>query len=92
MDSEFIEVDGGQLYFEWQGSGPVIVLLHSGGMNRRMWDNQFENFATDYRVIRYDMRAVGLSEPPTAPFSHSADLYSLLEQSMLIGHISWACP
>ena len=44
-----------------------------------MWDDQSQAFAADYRVVRYDMRAAGLSELPTAPFSHAADLHSLLK-------------
>ena len=53
MGSGFVEVDEGQIYFESLGSGSAVVLIHAGGMNRRMWDDQFSAFASGYRVIRY---------------------------------------
>jgi pimeloyl-ACP methyl ester carboxylesterase len=66
------------LYFESKGKGPVVVLIHGGQMDRRMWDAQFDLFAKQYRVIRYDIRGFGKSEAPTKPYSNAGDLDSLL--------------
>ena len=30
------------IFFEIQGAGPALVLLHGGQMDRRMWDAQFD--------------------------------------------------
>src|SRR5947209_8361447 len=31
------------LYYEQSGRGPAVVLIHGGQMDRRMWDDQFED-------------------------------------------------
>src|SRR5262245_22628591 len=70
---------GSSLYCEEHGNGFPLVLISGGGvLDRRGWDQQFETFARDYRVVRYDVRGIGKSVRPTESFSHSDDLYELL--------------
>jgi 3-oxoadipate enol-lactonase len=80
-ETGFALVDGVRLYYEALGQGEPLILLHGGGLNCRMWDEQFEVFARHYRVIRYDARGSGKSDMPTAgeSYSHSEDLYALLQ-------------
>src|SRR5262249_28753205 len=66
------------LYYETAGKGPAVVLIHGGNLDRRMWDDQFQEFAKQFQVIRYDVRTYGLSELPTRPYSDVDDLESLL--------------
>ena len=66
------------LYFETAGKGPALVLIHGGNLDRRMWDEQFQEFAKHFQVIRYDVRTYGLSDMPTKPYSDVEDLASLL--------------
>ena len=49
----------GELYYESAGEGPAVVLIHGGGMDRRMWDDQFDLLARDFQVVRYDVPARG---------------------------------
>ncbi len=79
MKSGFAEVNGTKLYYEMKGKGPAVVLLHSGGFDRRMWDDQFSAFSGRYTVIRYDVRGYGKSPAPTKPYSDDDDLYQLLK-------------
>jgi pimeloyl-ACP methyl ester carboxylesterase len=72
-------VKGTQLYYEVMGEGQPLVLVHSGGFDRRLWDEQFPVFADRYKVIRYDVRGHGESPPPTKPYSDAEDLCSLLQ-------------
>jgi pimeloyl-ACP methyl ester carboxylesterase/threonine/homoserine/homoserine lactone efflux protein len=76
--SGFAEVNGTKLYYEMMGNGPPLVLIHGGLMDRRMWDDQFEVFAKEYKVLRYDIRGYEKSEMPEGPFSHVDDLYGLM--------------
>jgi pimeloyl-ACP methyl ester carboxylesterase len=71
-------VDG--IYFEEKGSGSAIVLMHGGQMDRRMWDAQFEEFAKEFRVVRYDLRGFGKSPAPTKAYAHEEDLARLLDE------------
>ena len=52
------------LYYEVQGSGEPVVLIHGGFGDRRMWDDQFDVLAREYRVARYDHRGFGRSTMP----------------------------
>lgn len=78
MKSGFAEINGTKLYYEMQGTGPAVVFIHSGGYDRRTWDDQFAVFSDRYTVIRYDVRGYGRSPAPTKPYSDDDDLYQLL--------------
>lgn len=80
VDSGYINVDGGKLYYEIAGQGENIVLLHDGMVDRQVWDAQFQVFPKNYRVVRYDRRTYGKSSDPTAPYSHIEDLNQLFIQ------------
>jgi pimeloyl-ACP methyl ester carboxylesterase len=86
----FIEVDGGQLYYEVAGAGETIIMVHDGLLHRETWNLQFDDLAKDHRVIRYDRRGYGKSPAPEEPFSAVEDLDEVFEalgvkQAMLIG-------
>jgi 3-oxoadipate enol-lactonase len=51
----FAEVNGTRLYYEMIGEGEVLVLLHSGYTDLRLWDDQFNLFGKHFKVIRYDI-------------------------------------
>jgi len=73
------KVNGASLYYEVKGEGFPLVLVSGGGlMDSRAWDQQFEHFSMHYKVIRYDVRGIGRSTRPGQKFSHSQDLYALL--------------
>ena len=72
-------VQGGTLFYDDQGSGPVIVLLHAGGRDHTMWDAQVQTFTRGFRVIRYDLRGHGRSTAPLGPFDMAEDLRRVLD-------------
>ena len=80
IDSGYIKVDGGNLFYEMAGTGKNIVLLHDGLIDRQVWDNQFLFLAKDYRVIRYDRLGYGKSSNPQSSYSNVDNLYQLFEQ------------
>jgi 3-oxoadipate enol-lactonase len=74
----YAHVRGTELYYEIQGSGYPLVLIHAGVVDHRMWDDQFEIFSQQYRVLRYDVRGYGRSKSPPGDYSDFGDLYYLL--------------
>jgi pimeloyl-ACP methyl ester carboxylesterase len=76
----YVDVDGGRLYYEAAGTGTPVVFLHAFALDTRMWDDQFEGLAREFRVIRYDLRGFGKSTlpKPGRPYSHADDLAALL--------------
>jgi 3-oxoadipate enol-lactonase len=80
IDTGYIHVDGGKLYYEAAGVGENIVLLHDGMVHNAVWDGQFQALAKEYRVVRYDRRGYGKSSMPKARFSNIEDLNQLFSQ------------
>jgi 3-oxoadipate enol-lactonase len=72
------------------GAGPVIVLLHSGVGDARMWDDQWPALTEAGRVIRYEARGFHRSPPATENFTLLGDLRQVLghfgvESAHLVG-------
>lgn len=82
-----VPLPGSWLYYERAGHGSAVVLLHSGFLDRRIWDPQFAALAKGHLVIRYDVRGLGRSGPASAPFSQAEDLAALL-RSLGVGRVS----
>ncbi len=74
-----LDVPGGRLYYEVEGGGSPLVLIHAGVAHLRMWDEQVAAFAPTHRVIRYDTRGFGKTTTEDVPYSNRADLRALLE-------------
>jgi 3-oxoadipate enol-lactonase len=68
----------GELFYQVEGAGRPVVLLHAGVLDHRMWDEQFEWLAADFTAVRYDARGHGRSSLPAGDFSHYQDLHDLL--------------
>ncbi len=74
-------INGNELYYEEEGTGPPLVLIHGMGLDRRMWDDQVPAFSVHFRTIRYDVRGHGRSGKPATGYRDErfADLRKLLE-------------
>jgi pimeloyl-ACP methyl ester carboxylesterase len=77
--SGLAKIGDAQIYYEIAGEGEPFVMIHAGVADNRQWDNEFAHFAENYRVVRYDMRGYGKSEPVEGEFSHLGDLTALLD-------------
>jgi pimeloyl-ACP methyl ester carboxylesterase len=75
----FVNVDKAKIYYETAGKGTPFVMIHAGVADNRQWNNEFNFFADNYQVVRYDMRGYGKSEPVDGEFNHMNDLVSLLD-------------
>lgn len=87
----FAEINGTNMYYELAGEGDPVVFLHAGIADSRMWNDQFDEFAQQYRVLRYDLRGYGQTTVTNpAAFTHHEDLHALMnhlgiERAVLIG-------
>jgi len=79
VSMETVTLQGAPLYYETRGEGQPVVLIHAGVADRRMWDAQWETLATDFLLIRFDLRGYGHSVPPDGPFSYHDDVRGLLD-------------
>jgi pimeloyl-ACP methyl ester carboxylesterase len=79
QESGTLQLTDGALYYETMGEGAPVVFLHGGFGDRRMWNDQFPEFAKYYSVVRYDQRGFGKSQKPTAAYSPVSDLEMLLD-------------
>lgn len=79
VETGFVTVPGSQLYYERKGSGVPVVLLHSGFLDRRQWDPQFETYSGRYSVVRYDQRGHGRSPIGEVQYTDADDLRMLFD-------------
>ena len=72
-----------ELYYEDQGAGQPVVLIHGYPLNGHSWEHQTRDLlASGYRVITYDRRGFGRSSSVGAGYDYdtfAADLRTLLE-------------
>ena len=74
----YADIEGRKVYYEDKGRGQVLLLIHGLSLDTRMWDNQFDVLAGQYRVIRYDMSGYGRSSIPDSAISSSNEIFALL--------------
>ena len=75
----FLAVGGANLYYEVEGAGEPLVLIHGFLGNLRMWDLQAQALAGSYQVVRCDMRGFGRSTTEHVEFAYWADVAALLD-------------
>lgn len=96
-----VQVNGVILYYEKQGSGPPLVLLHGNGEDGRIFDRTAEVLAPHYTVYTIDSRCHGKSSR-NVPLSYdlmAADVLAFskalkLEKPVICGFRmgeSWRC-
>lgn len=72
-----------EIYYELDGEGEPLMLLHGLGSSGSSWALQRDVFAEKYRVIVPDGRGHGRSSKPSGPYSVSmfaADMIGLLDR------------
>ena len=77
----FLDTPAGRLYYEVRGEGEALVLLHDGLIAGATWDAQTapDAFPSRYRVVRFDRRGRGRSEPAKVEHSDVDDLAALMD-------------
>jgi pimeloyl-ACP methyl ester carboxylesterase len=75
----YFDTADGRLYYETEGAGEPLVLVHAGFVDSGMWEAQWRVFAKRFRVVRFDMLGYGRSDKLTHPVSGRQHLARLLD-------------
>ena len=71
-----------QIATEVAGAGPVVVLLHAGVADRRMWQEQLAALSgaqSQFRAVAYDRRGFGETLHTEEGYSQVGDLFRVLD-------------
>lgn len=88
-----LNAGGARFAYDLTGEGDTLVLLHEIGGTRQSWAPAIPALAKRFRVLAYDQRGCGQSDPITGEFSlstHIADLRTLLAALGLRGPLHLA--
>lgn len=78
------------LHHELTGDGPVVVLLHPGFADSRIWEPQWRSWSDRFRLVRFDFPGYGRSPIGDMPIRPAHDALALLgelgiERAALVG-------
>ena len=79
------------LRYQQTGEGAPMILIQGANLPMEMWDAQVEFFASEFKVVRYDVRGFGGSGPRDGvPYQAHTDLLALvdhlrIERAHLVG-------
>ena len=84
-DSKFVVLEGAdgiRVHYKDQGAGPAVLLVHSSGGDLKDWDPWVAVLGKDYRVVRLDLPAFGLTgNVPSG--NYSVDRYLTLVDALM---------
>ncbi len=60
-NSQYIELDGVEVHYVDEGSGPPVVLSHASFHSLRAWDGMADALTDRFRIIRFDYPNAGLT-------------------------------
>ena len=91
---EYARLGGGEVWYEEQGSGAAVLLIHGGAVDGRFFEHNVPALQERFRVIAMDLWGHGRSPDREGPFtldSYSLDVAELLEQVVggpahIVGH------
>jgi pimeloyl-ACP methyl ester carboxylesterase len=75
-------VTEGKLNYKLEGSGPTLVLVHGVGANLGSWDGVCERLASEFTLLRPDLRGHGKSAPLRERYSlgkFAADIIAVMD-------------
>jgi len=69
--------DGTRIAYDVSGSGPVVMLLHGGGQNRRVWHDAgyVTRLSSTFTVITVDLRGNGDSDKPVTKEAYAIERF-----------------
>src|SRR5205809_4414601 len=85
-----VVVEGCALAYDDVDAGAVVVLLHAGIADRRMWRHQVAALRGQHRILSVDLPGYGESAVPTGAYANHDAVAGLLDtldigQASLVG-------
>ncbi|MFT7287666.1 MAG: pimeloyl-ACP methyl ester carboxylesterase [Halieaceae bacterium] len=84
-DSRFVTLeglDGIDTHYKVEGQGPAVLLVHSSSGDLKDYDTWVDTLKADYRVVRLDLPAFGLSGAVPSG-NYSIDRYLMLVDALM---------
>jgi pimeloyl-ACP methyl ester carboxylesterase len=75
VQSSLLKVPGAQIYYERQGSGPILVMIPGGSADAGIFAGTASLLAADYTVVRYDPRGNSRSVVDGPPQDQDMDVH-----------------
>jgi pimeloyl-ACP methyl ester carboxylesterase len=90
----YVDLMSGRVWYDEQGNGEPLVLLHGGAVDSRFFDQNVGAFREQFRVITTDLWGHGRTADREGPFSlesFAADVAGVIErvaggQAHVLGH------
>ncbi len=84
-------VNGNEIPYQIKGKGPLLVMIHGGGLDRKMWTPQVKALSKKFRVLTYDIRGHGAYDLKDNSGYEIDDLKGILDalkpdKIYLVGH------
>jgi pimeloyl-ACP methyl ester carboxylesterase len=70
MESGYVEANGVRTYYEVDGAGDPLLLLHGGLATNALWGSQIPAFAQHYRVVAPERRGHGHTPDVEGPITY----------------------
>src|SRR6202161_4808377 len=80
-----IDIDGLAVFYETEGDGDPIVLLHGGLGDNSTWGAQFAGFSPHRRVVAPERQAQGHTPDRSGPLSYEAMADQTIEFLVALG-------
>ena len=81
--SKFIEIDGMNVHYRDEGKGFPIVLIHGTAASLHTWNGWSKELTKNYRVIRMDLPAFGITGPNKSAVYSIKSYTEFLQQFLL---------
>ncbi len=82
QNSEIVELNGANIYYEIHGEGEPLVVLHWYMGSNSIYDRWIQDWSKKYKIILPDLRGHGQSTNPKEVFRHrdvAEDIYALMD-------------
>lgn len=76
---QFVEVNGSQMAYIEEGSGPVVLFIHGNATSSYLWRNVIPFISNTHRTIALDLIGMGKSDKPDINYTFQ-DHYTYLEE------------